>query len=210
MEYGPEIKRGSDAWPETDERPVWLNDPKCRVMSLHADGYEDTNTLHHLAGMDGTADWFKLGSHSDGADDIIAIRLPADHFAYKAIEAGFTPCNGKPDDWDGGVIFTCYPGCDGREIVPPIRDEMWSANDPYYAPVRGYHRKSTKQTVTIEKRSEDEWIEWAGNIGCRITVLSMIRELGLVIAPPTPLERFMAEHPDADRRTAELALSWSE
>ena len=198
MEYGPEIKRGSDAWPETDVRPVWLADND-KVMRKNP--------------VWGTI-WYSVGSVGWPFNGDI-IRLPADHWSYKAIVAGFTPCNGKPNDWDGGVIFTCYPGCDGREIVPPIRDEMWSANDPYYAPVRGYHRKSTKQTVTIEMRTEAEWLDWTAARGAQrqsrgsIRFMELVRDLGLV-TPPTPLERFMAEHPDADRRTAELALSWSE
>lgn len=179
MEYGPEIKRGSDAWPETDVRPVWLaDDDKVRVVA----GWQ-INQQRAAKVV-----WSQCNS----------FRLPADHWSYKAIVAGFTPCNGKPNDWDGGVIFTCYPGCDGREIVPPIRDEMWSANDPYYAPVRGYHRKSTKQTVTIEMRTEDEWLDWTAARGAQrhsrgsIRFMELVRDLGLVTSP-TPLERFMAD-----------------
>lgn len=196
MEYGPEIKRGSDAWPETDVRPIWLADgDNVRVVA----GWQ----INQQRAAEVV--WSQYNS----------FRLPADHWSYKAIVAGFTPCNGKPNDWDGGVIFTCYPGCDGREIVPPIRDEMWSANDPYYAPVRGYHRKSTKQTVTIEMRTEAEWLDWTAARGAQrhsrgsIRFMELVRDLGLV-TPPTPLEKFMAEHPDADRRTAELVLGWSE
>ena len=198
MEYGPEIKRGSDAWPETDVRPVWLSDDTTGVQVWDA--------LKRRGDSSGDVEGYYWS-------EISAIRLPSDHFANRAIEAGFTPCNGKPDDWDGGDVLMDDP----VGTMPVSSDNQWAKHraNSMLGPIIGYHRKSTKQTVTIEMRTEDEWLDWTAARGAQrhsrgsIRFMELVRDLGLV-TPPTPLERFMAEHPDADRRTAELVLGWSE
>lgn len=205
MEYGPEIKRGSDAWPETDVRPVWLGTDEGLSLSLK--------------GLSRWWDNARIGKCGDIMwEQATAVRLPAGHWVYKAIEAGFTPCNGKPDDWDGGdVLLSSEPRLDRPmkvwKATPSTHSFQWDNRERPDSHIIGYHRKSTKQTVTIEKRTEDEWLDWTAARGAQrhsrgsIRFMELVRDLGLV-TPPTPLERFMAEHPDADRRTAELVLGW--
>jgi hypothetical protein len=91
--------------PVNGARPVWLENgvPIVRHYN-HTDGrrltYSGTTNLDIVAWRDHTA-----------------ICLPADHFAYNALGAGFEPflCDGSvPDDWDGGVVllangFKCAP-----------------------------------------------------------------------------------------------------
>lgn len=197
MEYGPEIKRGSDAWPETDVRPVWLDTDEGLSLSIK-----------------GLSRWWdnpRISTYGDIVwEQATAVRLPADHWCYRAIAAGFVPWAGgdsAPADWDGGEVLSA------SGVHQPIWISRWTRRGAPYHDIIGYHRKSTKQTVTIEMRTEDEWLDWTAARGAQrhsrgsIRFMELVRDLGLVI-PPTPLERFMAEHPDADRRTAELALGW--
>jgi len=140
--WGPEIAI------EDGERPSWLIDKtgELRVWSRSEDGYTDTNKLAHLAGDDGSSNWFTHGGREDG--DIVAIRLPADH--------------------------------------------------PYYA--------SIADTVTIARMTIDEVYraDWADEYPA--LAVHICRHLGLIKPDPTPLDRFMAANPDADRATAEKAL----
>lgn len=207
MTYGPEIKRGSDAWPTTDERPVWLG----TGVSL---GYQRDDGACYGPDEDMPGFWTErdIIANGKGWASVVAIRLPANHWSYRAIEAGFTPCNGKPADWDGGTVIA-HDDSNGRTNIGPKNIMQSWEGDRNWCRIIGYHRKSTKQTVTIEKRTEAEWLDWTAARGAQrhsrgsIRFMELVRDLGLV-TPPTPLERFMAEHPDADRRTAELALEW--
>lgn len=67
-------------------------------------------------------------------------------------------------------------------------------------------------TVTVGRRTADEWRDYAAPFKNPYghDIAALMRSLGLLILDPTPLDRFMAAHPDADRATAEKALAWGE
>jgi len=91
-DLGPEI-------PINGERPSWLGDDEKIAIGWDANiaykgfwGEAETEVLY-VSGWEGS---------------IKSIRLPVDHFAYKAIDAGFEPWGGgdtPSEDWDGGAVL---------------------------------------------------------------------------------------------------------
>lgn len=96
-------------------RPAWLGDG-IRIKWSHAFGGSETYAE-------------LLQWSPSGGTRVNTIRLPADHFAYKALAAGFEPWGGgdkAPEDWDGKEVLL-RNGCtfpdarlDWRHIGSPV------------------------------------------------------------------------------------------
>ena len=126
--WGPEIRVDG-------VRPAWLSGRVvCDMRSAHGWCYTDERAAHK---NDAEA-W--CWSHGDGEPNITAIRLPADHFAYRAIGQGFTPWAGgdaAPEDWDGNLVLYRY----GRiENWNGSLDPRWSHEGNHFD-IIGYQRK---------------------------------------------------------------------
>lgn len=85
-------------------RPVWLRNEDCYAI--------ENSPGRWLSYRDGelvvTNRWSWGEAANGGRGFPIAIRLPADHFAYRALDAGFEPWGGgdtAPADWDGGDVL---------------------------------------------------------------------------------------------------------
>jgi len=76
------------------KRPAWLKDDEKCLPCWSSSRWYENNGARVLA----VANW----------PGVTMIRLPSDHFAYTAINAGFEPWGGgdkAPDDWDGGPVL---------------------------------------------------------------------------------------------------------
>lgn len=91
------MSNGNETWGAPikvdGKRPVWLkDDDKCEPTWLEDGHYGNLVEAEYVAG------W----------ENVTSIRLPADHWAYTAINAGFEPWAGgdaAPDDWDGNKVL---------------------------------------------------------------------------------------------------------
>lgn len=144
VEYGPEIA--------VDGMPDWLGEDEEVIGRWGEDNW-----------YSGGPTWKKCYA-SPG--DITAIRLPADHWAYKAEK-------GSPSPQTLGEIL--------------------------------------KDTVTISKMTEEEWNtlieshDWS--------IISALRQLGIIKSPPTLLEQFEEHHGSLDhnqRAILEIYQEWVE
>ena len=86
--------------------------------------------------------------HNTGEACIIAIRLPADSYVYRALDAGFEPWPGgdnAPDDWDGGDVLYRT----GQTSRLPLVFAWDHASLP--SDIIGYHRKSEPTLRTSDE-----------------------------------------------------------
>lgn len=74
--------------------------------------------------------------------DVISIVLPADHFAYKALDAGFEPWGGgdeAPEDWDGGRVLLS----NGNVVGRIMHTDQWSGFTVHgWCHIVGYRKKA--------------------------------------------------------------------
>lgn len=176
IEWGPEIEVNG-------ERPAWLGDGD----KFNWLGCAYVGTSHHWEGVS-------------------SIRLPADHWAYAAISAGFEPWgggDGAPEDWDGGEVLYRDGEADRR-----IKDLDWyrdSTGKQYGQDIIGYRKKSetqTADTVTIQRMTKDQCITRFG----RRLPFEVMRDLGLIKPEPTKAERIAADT-GIDLETVERVLA---
>lgn len=208
MEWGKEI-------PVNGVRPTWLTD--------------DDKTLIGWRGRP-AAKWSVEGAWSpkqisSATDDyaawhgVAAIRLPADHFAYLAIDNGFEPWGGgdaAPDDWDGGDVLRRGGASTRPEpwAAPYAHNQRWShyldGRQGRFADIIGYRKRAIADTVTIARTTEAE--------ACRRysllrengdePAIALLHELGL-IREETTAERFTRETGITITPEIEKALSWN-
>lgn len=178
LEFGAEIT--------VDGMPAWLRDDE------------------HVMGKWG--DWFDYPtnkSHYADPANITAIRLPADHWTYPVIAAGFVPWGGgdaAPWDWDGGEVlrrdnsivdigptykWDWYREGIGSDIIGYKRkvapgSEMWSAATVY----------EPGDVVRIPNGGTAEAIEEirAGDLARFETVEKLMDDLNGVVTIPTMTE----------------------
>lgn len=176
IKWGPEIKVNG-------ERPAWLGDgDKFNWCGCTYVG------ISHL--------W----------EGVSSIRLPADHWAYAAIKAGFEPWGGgdsAPEDWTGNVSDVLEG--DGTPC-PANEQPRWewlfggTAGDAI-----GYRKRTEPQagdTVTIQRLPESEWDAMYRDYG----TIEVLRSLGLIKPEPTKAERIAADT-GIDLATVERVLA---
>lgn len=121
-------------------RPAWLTDDS-PVSWRHFGSSEWTTGTANALPWTGSK-YYRPGPY---------VRLPADHWAYRALDAGFEPWPGgdnAPDDWDGGDVLWD----DGFVGTVPLIN-LWNRKNinPEYAYVIGYHRKSEPTLRTSDE-----------------------------------------------------------
>lgn len=106
-------------------RPAWLGDG-VRIKWSHAFGGPETYAQ-------------LLQWSPSGGTRVNTIRLPADHFAYRALAAGFEPRGGgdeAPEDYSGGQVLLrigeIHPTIDGGSWA-----HIWGAGD-----IIGYRKRT--------------------------------------------------------------------
>ena len=167
VEFGPEIA--------VDGMPDWLGEDEKVIGRWREDNW-----------FSGGPTWKKCYA-SPGA--ITAIRLPADHWAYKAIDAGT----------DAAIDEIRTGDLPGFETVGELMDDL---ND----------------RVTIAKMTEAEAVAlWDTYLDrdttAREDIIDMLRSLGLIKSPPTLLEQFEEHHGSLDhnqRAILEIYQEWVE
>lgn len=175
IEWGPEIKVNG-------ERPAWLSDGD----KFNWCGCAYVGTGHHWEGVS-------------------SIRLPADHWANAAINAGFEPWGGgdsAPEDWDGGEVLR-----GSGKITGAGSNYEWSRpfQCPEWAWIIGYRKRTEPQTgdtVTIQRLPESEWDAMYRDYG----TIEVLRSLGLIKPEPTKAERVAADT-GIDLATVERVLA---
>jgi hypothetical protein len=168
------------------KRPDWLNDDGRTVdASFRGKWIGDVD-----GNIKNVNDWWW--------PDIDAIRLPADHFAYKAIAAGFVPWGGgdeAPADWDGGeALFECEQAWE-----PQLRS--WATAGLIIGYRRRTEQPANADTVTVQRNTAEAWQELFDQRGA----IPALRALGL-IREPTEAERIAADT-DIDLATVERVLA---
>lgn len=192
------------AIPVNGQRPAWLADD----ASISAQG-SFSKEWYTPARFGVDVNW----------DHVSAIRLPADHFAYRALDAGFEPWGGgdaAPADWDGDRDGVLYRDGDSMGRGPYNWRHFESQSD-----IIGYRKKveptpvATRpaDTVTIKRMTKGqarEYINMVVETDPRESLsLAVLRHLGIIKPDPTPVDLFLQAHPDADRATAEQFAAWS-
>lgn len=131
-----------DPIPVDGQQPTWLADSdECQCRSRA--------TGRWLACVKNRAIW----------ENLTHIRLPVDHWAYPAIQKGFTPWQGgeaAPDDWDGGQVLLR----DGDFINHPFATSAnWMRGldgDPTkmaYLDIIGYRKRTEPEAVETLKQA---------------------------------------------------------
>lgn len=218
VEYGPEIA--------VDGMPDWLGEDE-KVIGRWGEDYW----------FSGGPTWKKCYASLEA---ITAIRLPADHWAYKAIDAGFIPWGGGDAAPEGvtdvllrGGIPCATSGTGlrwthiGREsdIIGYKRgagtdaaiDEIRTGDLPGFETV-GELMDDLNDRVTIAKMTEAEAVAlWNTYLDrdttAREDIIDMLRSLGLIKSPPTLLEQFEEHHGSLDhnqRAILEIYQEWVE
>jgi hypothetical protein len=184
--WGEPIEAKTVGYPEQNVAPAWI--VKGEPMR-----YAPSFPL---------GEWFDMPWNGYGFSLVgCAFRLPADHWAYTPIAAGYTPIaaggESAPDDWDDtrpvisttgyeGAASRTAPGWDGRASPRII----------------GYHRKPTARAVSPEMVFDRETLDRARAIvqkvadlrGVPYPPLGSVREALTVIddltgPPPPPTQR---------------------
>lgn len=218
VEFGPEIA--------VDGMPDWLG--------------EDEKVI----GRWGETHWHSYGPTwkecyaSPGA--ITAIRLPADHWAYKAIDAGFIPWGGGDAAPEGvtDVLFRgggpcatsgtglrwTHIGWEGDIIgykrgagTDAAIDEIRTGDLPGFETV-GELMDDLNDRVTIAKMTEAEAVAlWHTYLDrdttAREDIIDMLRSLGLIKSEPTLVEKFEDHYGSLDhnqRAILEIYQEWVE
>lgn len=169
---------------------------------------------------------------------ITAIRLPADHWAYKAIDAGFIPWGGgdaAPEGVtdvllrDGSPCATSGTGLRwthiglGGDIIGYWRgagtdaaiDEIRTGDLPGFETV-GELMDDLNDRVTIAKMTEAEAVAlWNTYLDrdttAREDIIDMLRSLGLIKSEPTLVEKFEDHYGSLDhnqRAILEIYQEW--
>lgn len=127
--WGDPIEAGSVGYPVRGEKPAWLaSDEPIAAMGDHHTWYKSAR--------------IGIGPEFDIAWlQIVAFKLPADHWAYEPIAAGFTPWAGgesckAPDDWDGGEVMVSGGSRSNNYVDTSLG---WKKNNR--GPI-GYHRRT--------------------------------------------------------------------
>lgn len=176
IEWGPEIKVNG-------ERPAWLGDGD----KFNWCGCAYVGTGHHWEGVS-------------------SIRLPADHWANAAINAGFEPWGGgdsAPEDWDGGEVLWKTGKVDGAG--------QWQHKPEWLEfgyVIIGYRKRTEPQagdTVTIQRMSQEEWAELVRSQPDG-GAFSAVKALGIIKPEPTKAERIAADT-GIDLATVERVLA---
>ena len=218
VEFGPEIA--------VDGMPDWLG--------------EDEKVI----GRWGETHWHSYGPTwkecyaSPGA--ITAIRLPADHWAYKAIDAGFIPWGGgdaapegvtdvlfrggSPYATSGTGLRWTHIGWEGDIIgykrgagTDAAIDEIRTGDLPGFETV-GELMDDLNDRVTIAKMTEAEAVAlWNTYLDrdttAREDIIDMLRSLGLIKSEPTLVEKFEDHYGSLDhnqRAILEIYQEWVE
>lgn len=218
VEYGPEIA--------VDGMPDWLGGDE-KVIGRWG---EDT-------WYSGGATWKKCYA-SPGT--ITAIRLPADHWAYNAIDAGFIPWGGGdaapegvtdvllrvgiPWPTSGTGLRWTHIGWEGDIIgykrgagTDAAIDEIRTGDLPGFETV-GELMDDLNDRVTIAKMTEAEAVAlWNTYLDrdttAREDIIDMLRSLGLIKSEPTLVEKFEDHYGSLDhnqRAILEIYQEWVE
>ena len=218
VEYGPEIA--------VDGMPDWLGGDE-KVIGRWG---EDT-------WYSGGATWKKCYA-SPGT--ITAIRLPADHWAYNAIDAGFIPWGGgdaapegvtdvlfrvgSPCATSGTGLRWTHIGWEGDIIgykrgagTDAAIDEIRTGDLPGFETV-GELMDDLNDRVTIAKMTEAEAVAlWNTYLDrdttAREDIIDMLRSLGLIKSEPTLVEKFEDHYGSLDhnqRAILEIYQEWVE
>lgn len=136
MEWGREIEVNG-------VRPDWLRGRVVCDLRTRAGWCNSDETVPALSIAEKWA-W----SHQSGEPNILAIRLPADSIAYRALDAGFTPWFGgdeAPADWDGGDVLWENGG------QSQAGDWQHSTNyTRFQCRIIGYRKKAAPQPATAD------------------------------------------------------------
>lgn len=205
FQYGVEtmdIKWGREI-PVAGVRPAWLADDV--RMRWHSTRGWPTWPVAESNPLDSILPW---GRGSANWPHASAISLPADHFAYAALDAGFEPWGGgdaAPGDSDGGDVLLRNGHSNGGFV------SWWTHNEQYDGAydIIGYRKRVAPTTlVTVPQMTETEARRRWHPAETRIVIL---RDLNL-IRPETPIERFEAANPGVvntgNRAAVEAALAW--
>ena len=218
VEFGPEIA--------VDGMPDWLGEDE-KVIGRWG---EDT-------WYSGGATWKKCYA-SPGT--ITAIRLPADHWAYNAIDAGFIPWGGGdaapegvtdvllrvgiPWPTSGTGLRWTHIGWEGDIIgykrgagTDAAIDEIRTGDLPGFETV-GELMDDLNDRVTIAKMTEAEAVAlWHTYLDrdttAREDIIDMLRSLGLIKSEPTLVEKFEDHYGSLDhnqRAILEIYQEWVE
>ena len=218
VEYGPEIA--------VDGMPDWLGEDE-KVIGRWG---EDT-------WYSGGATWKKCYASPRA---ITAIRLPADHWAYNAIDAGFIPWGGGDAAPEGvtDVLFRVggpwptsgtglrwtHIGWEGDIIgykrgagTDAAIDEIRTGDLPGFETV-GELMDDLNDRVTIAKMTEAEavalWYTYLDrDTTAREDIIDMLRSLGLIKSEPTLVEKFEDHYGSLDhnqRAILEIYQEWVE
>lgn len=158
IQWGPDIAT-------CGQRPAWITDQD------------------KMSNQNGIGQWqYPKGSDAPNStwswEHIPAIRLPADHFAYKAIAAGLEPWAGgkdAPHDWDRGPVLL---GC-GRWVSGIL---YWN-RDESDEDIIGYRKKEKTMTDTAPE---------APNTDAMPTPDAIARELSIAQAQRNALGQIAA------------------
>lgn len=204
IEWGPEIEKGSDAWLADQRQPEWLKGDPGRMMWRKRDRWGGESGC-----LVADHNWRWYTHDESKSSGTTAIRLPANHWAYCAIEKGFVPWAGgdaAPADWDGGAYLMASGilsggGCD------------WSRNPVYKSQgcyVIGYRRKDALREPDdigkyklVARATRAEWLLWLRAIPLD-TAIQAIEALNL-IREPTKAER-VADKTGVDVATVKRIL----
>lgn len=216
VEYGPEIA--------VDGMPDWLGEDEKVIGRWGEDTWYSSGPT-----------WKKCYASPRA---ITAIRLPADHWAYKAIDAGFIPWGGG-DAAPEGVTDVLFRGGSQRatsgtglrwthngwegDIIGYKRgagtdaaiDEIRTGDLPGFETV-GELMDDLNDRVTIAKMTEAEVVAlWNTYIDrattAREDVIDMLRSLGLIKPEPTLVEKFEDHYGSLDhnqRAILEIYQEW--
>lgn len=218
VEYGPEIA--------VDGMPDWLGEDEKVIGRWGEDTWYSSGPT-----------WKKFYASPEA---ITAIRLPADHWAYKAIDAGFIPWGGGDAAPEGvtDVLFRgggpcatsgtglrwTHIGWEGDIIgykrgagTDAAIDEIRTGDLPGFETV-GELMDDLNDRVTIAKMTEAEAVAlWNTYLDrdttAREDIIDMLRSLGLIKSEPTLVEKFEDHYGSLDhnqRAILEIYQEWVE
>lgn len=186
-------------------RPAWLGEAHGKFQNTPGEWLEGPPLRF----------WSWGTNDNKGRGCPISIKLPAEHFAYTALDRGFEPWGGgdaAPNDWDGGPVLWRNGemtsdddwkwGCTSG-INDPSSSEHWD--------IIGYRKKAVAQppvdTVTLPRMTIEEAHAKFGDDPDG-TCEAVLRSLGL-IREKTLVERYVDETGNISTAAIEHALNWA-